>query len=154
MKTCSGRFSWVAASNTRVAPPPPSLLSRGVPGNCLSSVGCGVPCDGQTYGDLAGGEVADAENSPRVVRVDAEHDALGPAWRYLVLGFGSPWPSPSIALSLAAFTAPSYQRDGGPWFRGSQFLDIGSGKRASCGRNEVELWQRLGRRVSACRTPL
>ena len=40
--------------------------------------------------DLAGGEGADAEGSPRVASVDAEHDALCPAWRQLVLGFGSP----------------------------------------------------------------
>ena len=108
MKTCKGRFSWVVASKARVAP-----SSRRVPGNCLSGVGCGVPYDGLKHGDLAGGEVADAESSPRVVRVDAEHDALGPAWRQLVLGSRSPWPSPSIALSLAVFAAPSYRRNGG-----------------------------------------
>ena len=34
---------------------------------------------GLTYDDLAGSEVADAEGLPRVVRFDAEHDALGPA---------------------------------------------------------------------------
>ena len=112
MKTCSGRFSWVAVSNARVAPPP-LPLSRRVPGNCLSGVSCGEPYDG-THGDLAAGEVADAESSSRVVRVDAEHDALSPAWRQLVLGFGSPWLSPSIALSVAALAAPSYRRDGGP----------------------------------------
>ena len=48
-----------------------------------------MPYDGLTHDDLAGGEIADAEGSPRVVSVDAEH-ALGPAWRQLVLGFGSP----------------------------------------------------------------
>ena len=68
------------------APPP---LSRRVPGNFLSGVGCGVPYDGLTHDDLAVGEVADAESSPRVVSVGVEHDALGPAWRQLVLGFGS-----------------------------------------------------------------
>ena len=45
--------------------------------------------NGLTHDDLAGGEVEDAEGSSRVVSVDAEHDALGPAWRHLVLGFGS-----------------------------------------------------------------
>ena len=84
---CSGRFSWVAANNARVASPP---LSRRVTGNYLSGVGCGVPYDGLTHDDLAGGEVADAEGSSRLVSVDVEHDALGPAWRQLVLGFGSP----------------------------------------------------------------
>ena len=115
--------------------PPPS---RRVTVNCLSVVGCGVTCDGLAHDDLAGGEVADAEGSPRVVGVDVEHDALGPTWRQLVLGFWSPWPSPSIALSLATSAAHSYRRDGGPWFRGSQFLGVGSEKRVSCGRNEIE----------------
>ena len=46
-----------------------------------------MPYDGLTHDDLVGGEVADAEGSSRVV---AEHDALGPAWRQLVLGSGSP----------------------------------------------------------------
>ena len=78
MKTCSGRLSWVTASNARVAPSP---LSRRVSGNCLSGVGFGVSHDGLAHGDLVGGEVTDAEGSPRVVSVDAEHDALGPAWR-------------------------------------------------------------------------
>ena len=87
MKTCSGRFSWVAANNTRVAPPPP--IGR-VTGNCLSGVGCGLPYDGLTHDDLAGGEVVDAEGSSRVVDVDAEYDALGPAWRQLVIGFELP----------------------------------------------------------------
>ena len=68
-------------------PPPPSHC---ISGNCLSGVGCGVPYHGLTHDDLAGGEVADAEGSPRVVSVDAEYDALGPAWRQLVLGFESP----------------------------------------------------------------
>ena len=67
----------------------PSFFSRRVTGNCLSTVGCGVPYDGLTDNDLAGGEVADAEGSSRVVSVDAEHDVLGPAWCQLVLGFGS-----------------------------------------------------------------
>ena len=49
-----------------------------------------MPYDGLTHDDLAGGEVADAEDSSRIVSVDVEHDALGPAWRQLVLGFGSP----------------------------------------------------------------
>ena len=48
-----------------------------------------MPYHGLTHDDLAGGEVADAEDSP-VVSVDAEYDALGPAWRQLVLGFESP----------------------------------------------------------------
>ena len=48
-----------------------------------------MPYDGLTHDDLAGGEVADAEGSSPVVSVDDEHDALGPAWRQLVLGFGS-----------------------------------------------------------------
>ena len=68
---------------------PPSS-SRRVPGNSLSGVGCGVPYDGLTHDDLAGGEVTDAKGSSRVVSVDADHDVLGPAWRQLVLGFGSP----------------------------------------------------------------
>ena len=46
--------------------------------------------DGLTHDDLVDGEVADAGGSPGVFSVDAEHDALGPAWRQLVLGFGSP----------------------------------------------------------------
>ena len=98
-------------------PPPPPPPSRRVTGNCLSGVGYGVPYDGLTHDDLAGGEVTDAEGSPRVVSVDVEHDALGPAWRQIVLVFWSPWSSPSITLSLAAFAAfaaPSYRRDGGP----------------------------------------
>ena len=49
-----------------------------------------MPYDGLTHSDLAGGEVADAEGSSRVVSIDAKYDALGPAWRQLVLGFGSP----------------------------------------------------------------
>ena len=89
VRMCSGRFSWVAASNARVAPPPPPPSHR-VSGNCLSGVGCGVPYRGLTHDDLAGGEVADAEGSPRVVSVDAEYDALGPAWRQLMLRFESP----------------------------------------------------------------
>ena len=96
-----------------VSRPPPSF-SRRVTGNSLFGVGCGVTYGSLTYDDLAGGEVADAEDSSRVVSVDVEHDALGPAWRQLVLGFWSPWLSPSIALPLAAFAAPSYRRDGGP----------------------------------------
>ena len=102
----------VAVNNARVAPSP--SLSRRVTENCLSGVGCGVPYGSLTDDDLAGGEVADAEGSPRVVNVDVEHNALDPAWRKLVLGFWSPWVSPSIALPLAAFAAPSYLRDGGP----------------------------------------
>ena len=58
MKTCSGKFSWVAASNARVAPPPPS---RRVTGNCLSSVGCERSYGSLTHDNLAGGEVADAK---------------------------------------------------------------------------------------------
>ena len=46
--------------------------------------------DSLTQDDLVGGEVADEEGSSRVVSVDAEHDELDPAWRQLVLGFGSP----------------------------------------------------------------
>ena len=95
-----------------VSPPPPP--SHHVPEKFLSGVGCDVPYDDLTHGDLVGDEVADAEGSPWIFRVDAEHDALGPSWRQLVLGFGSPWPSPSIALSLAAFTAALHWRDGGP----------------------------------------
>ena len=76
-----------------VSRPPP--LSRCVSGNCLSGVGCGVPYDDLTYGDLAGGELADAEGSPWVVSVDTEHDALGPAWRQLELGCRSPQVSDS-----------------------------------------------------------
>ena len=68
---------------------PPPLSCRAL-GNCLSGVGCGVPYDILTHDDLAGGEVADAEVSARVVGVGAEHDALGPAWRQVVLGFESP----------------------------------------------------------------
>ena len=63
-----------------VSCPPP--ISRRVTGNCLSGVGCGVPYDGLTHDDLAGGKVADAEGSSRVVGVDDEHDMLG-------------WPCPS-----------------------------------------------------------
>ena len=110
VRTCSGRFPWVAANNARVAP----LPSCRVTGNCLSGVGCGVSYDGLTHDDLAGGGVTNAEGSSRVVSVDVEHDALGPAWRRLVLGFWSPWPSSSIELSLAAFATRSYRRDGGP----------------------------------------
>ena len=72
-----------------VSPPPPPL-SRRVIENCLSGVDCEVPYDGLTHDELVGGEVADAEGSLRVVNVDAKHDALGPAWRQLVLKFGSP----------------------------------------------------------------
>ena len=67
----------------------PSPLSRRVTGTCLSGVGCGVPYDDLTHGYLAGGKVADAEGSPRVVSVETEHGALCSAWRQLVLGFGS-----------------------------------------------------------------
>ena len=56
----------------------------------VAGVDCGVPYDGLTHDDLAGSEVADAEGSKREVSADAERDALGPAWRQLVLGFGSP----------------------------------------------------------------
>ena len=65
-------------------------LSHHISENFLSGVGCGAPYDGLMHGDLAGGEVADAAGSPRVGRVDVEHDALDPMWRKLVLGFGSP----------------------------------------------------------------
>ena len=68
----------------------PTPLSRRATGYCLSGVGGGVPHDGLMHDDLNGGEVADVEGSLRVVSVDAEHDALGLAWRQLVLGFGSP----------------------------------------------------------------
>ena len=67
-----------------VSPPAPPLHRR-VTGNCLSGLYGSL-----TYDDLVGGEVADAEGLSRVVSVDVEHDALGPAWRQLVLGFGSP----------------------------------------------------------------
>ena len=70
--------------------PPPPPFSRHVTGNCLSGVGCGVPYGSLTHDELASGEVADAKGSSRVVSVGAEHDALGPAWRKLGLGFGSP----------------------------------------------------------------
>ena len=105
-------FSWVAANNARIAPPPP--LSRRVTGNCFYGVGCGVSYGSLTHDDLADGEVADAEGLLRIVSVGVEHDALCSSWRQLVLGFWSPWLSLSIALPLAAFVAPSYQRDGGP----------------------------------------
>ena len=72
-----------------VSRPPPPPLCRRVTGNCPSGVGCGVPYSSLTHDDLAGGEVADAEYSSWVVSIGAEHDALGPAWRQLVLGFGS-----------------------------------------------------------------
>ena len=91
-----------------------TLLSRRVTGNCLSSVSCGVPYDDLTHDDLGGGEVANAEGSSRIVSGDVEHDTLDPAWRQLVLGVWSPWPSLSIALLFAVFDAPSYRRDGGP----------------------------------------
>ena len=68
-------------------PPPPP---RRVTVNCLSGVGYEMPYDGLTHDDLAGGEVTDAEGSSRVVSVEAEHDALSPPWRPLVLGFWSP----------------------------------------------------------------
>ena len=74
-----------------VSRPPP--LSCRVTGNCLSGVDCGMPYDGLIHDDFAGGEVAEAEGLPRVVSVNAEHDALGRAWRQLVLGFG--WPQVS-----------------------------------------------------------
>ena len=93
-------------------PPPP--FSRRVTGNCLSGVGCGVPYGSLTHDDLADGGFADTYGSSRVASVDVEHDALGPAWCQLVLGFCSPWLSPSIALLLAAFAAPLYRCDGGP----------------------------------------
>ena len=93
-------------------PPPP--VSGHVTRNFLSGVGCGWTYDGLTHDDLAGDEVADAEGSPLEVRIDAEHDALDPAWRQLVRGFGSPWRSPLITLSLTAFAASSYQRDSEP----------------------------------------
>ena len=64
-----------------MSPPPPP--SRRVSGNCLSGAGCGAQYDslthdGLTHDNSAGGKVADAKGSPRVVSVDAEHDALGP----------------------------------------------------------------------------
>ena len=111
---CSGRIHWVAASNARVAPPLPARLSRRVTENYLSGVGCRVPYGSLTHDDLAGSEVADAEDSSRIVSVDVEHKALGPAWRQPVLEFCSPWLPPSIALPFAPFAAPPYRRDGGP----------------------------------------
>ena len=63
-------------NNGRVAPPPPPF-SRRVTENCL--FGCGVPYGSLTHDDLARGEVADTKGSSRVVSVDAEHDAVGPA---------------------------------------------------------------------------
>ena len=89
MKTCSVRFSWVAASNARIALPLPPRSHR-VSRNYISGVDCGGAYDGLMHGDLADDDVMDAKGSPWVVSVDAEHDALGPAWRQLVLGFGSP----------------------------------------------------------------
>ena len=50
-----------------------------------------MPYDGLRHDDLAGGEIADAEDSSRVVSVDA----LGPVGRQLLLGFGSPHVSDS-----------------------------------------------------------
>ena len=73
-----------------VSRPPPLPFSRRVTENCLSGVGCAVPYGSMTQDDLASGEDADAEGSSPVVSVGAEHDALGPAWRQLVLEFGSP----------------------------------------------------------------
>ena len=96
-----------------VSPPPPPPSHR-VTGNCLSGVSCEVPYGSLTHDDLAGDEVADAKGSSRVVSVDVEHDALGLAWRQLVLGIWSPSLSLSIALPLAVVAAPSYRRDGGP----------------------------------------
>ena len=84
-------------------PPPPS---RRVSRNCLSGVGYGVPYDGLTHGDLDGGEVADAEGSSRVVSFDAEHDALGPAWRQIVLGFGLPQVSDGSKRDLLPAAIP------------------------------------------------
>ena len=69
------------------APPP---LSRRVTGNFLSGVICGVPFDGLTNDDLAGGEVPDADGSSRFVSVDAEHDALAPRGANLCSGSGHP----------------------------------------------------------------
>ena len=92
--------------------PPP--FSHRVTGNCLSGVDCGVPYGSLMHDDLAGVEVADAEGSSRVVSVDGEHGVLGPTRHQLVLGFCPPWLSPSIALPLAAFAAPSNRCDGGP----------------------------------------
>ena len=66
----------------------PSTPSHRVSESFLSGVGCAVPYDGLTRDDLAGGEVADAEGSPRVVSVDAERDTLDPAWRQLALELG------------------------------------------------------------------
>ena len=94
--------------------PPLPPFSRRVTGNCLSGVGCGVSYGSLTHDDLAGGEVANAEGSSRLLDVDVERDLLGPAWRQPVLGFCLPWLSPSIALPLTAFAAPSYRRDGEP----------------------------------------
>ena len=72
-----------------VSPPPPPPSHR-VTANCLSGVRCGGSYDGLTHDDLAGGQVADAEGSSRVVSVHSEHDALVLAWRRLVFGFESP----------------------------------------------------------------
>ena len=64
-------------------PPPPPRL-------CFWKLPLRRRLWGLTHGDLDDSEVADAEGSPRVVSVDAEHHALGPAWRQLVLRFWSP----------------------------------------------------------------
>ena len=69
---------------------PPTPPSRRGFENCLSGVGYGESYDGLRHDDSAGGEVADAEGSPRVVSDGTEPDALSPAWRQLVLWFGSP----------------------------------------------------------------
>ena len=96
---------------SRPPPPPPHFIAASLEtASPASAVGCHV---GLTHDDLVGGEVADAESSSRVVSVNVEYDALGPAWRQLVAGFCSPRQSPSTALPLAAFAASSYRRDGG-----------------------------------------
>ena len=111
MRTCSGRFSWVAANNARVARPPPHLVAVSLEtASAVLAVGCHMSL---TQDDMVGGEVADAEGSSRVVSVNVEYDALGLAWRQPVVGFWSPWLSLSTALPLAAFAASSYRRDGG-----------------------------------------
>ena len=69
---------------------PPPHFSRRVTGNCLSGVGCGVPYGGLTHGGLVSGEVTYVDGSLRIVSVGAEHNALGPMWCQLVLGFGLP----------------------------------------------------------------
>ena len=87
---CSGRFHWVAASNARVAPPLPARLSRRVTENYLSGVGCRVPYGSLTHDDLAGSEVADAEDSSRIVVSMSSTKHLAPRGANLCSNFVRP----------------------------------------------------------------